>query len=568
MKRFKCQETSRLRHELKMSPARLRLRQLAGIERAVQLIDPDKEYPFSFVAFHVTGYAPRNNRSATEIGLRGKSLIQDLAGLAEELTAEQPLPVDPALGVVHDADGLAARFNVSTKTISRWRKRGLIGCWFAEPGERPRIAYTSRSVRIFVGRNRDLIRRGSSFQLMTDDEREAIITRAREIVASGDSTLHAVTQRLADETGRAVETIRYTLRNFDLENPQQALFDKCEQANAVDQNEIIYQAFMEGDSLAAIAARFDKTAADVGRAITNCRLNELCAGPLDYIYNESFDHPNADRDILGARCGAKDGASEEDATLSRVPSGLPAYLQALYRTPLLSPAEEALLFRQMNYRMHRAELLRRKLAARPEKANTSDVAAVDTEIDMAIVLRKQITQANLRLVVSIAKRHLASNSGAALFELVSDGNVSLMRAVDKFDYARGFKFSTYATWAIKRGFARSLPEDYVRRDRFRTGHDEFLAAARDHRPETLPIESASKSAMEQTIADGLSALSQRERRIVERRFGLSGRGSTDTLDDISREIGLSKERIRQIERQALANLREHIGDRGVELLAG
>ena len=186
----------------------------------------------------------------------------------------------------------------------------------------------------------------------------------------------------------------------------------------------------------------------------------------------------------------------------------------------------------------------------------------------AIALKRRITQANLRLVVSIAKRHAALRAADSLFELVSDGNVSLMRAVDKFDYSRGFKFSTYATWAIKRGFARSLPEEYLRRDRFRTGHDEFLAAVRDHRPESIALDAGSRTAISRTIADGLAELSSRERGIVERRFGLVGAGRPETLEDISRDVGLSKERIRQIERQALAKLRHHLGDGGIELLAG
>lgn len=569
MKRYKCQEMSQLGHELKMSPARLRLRQIAGIDRAIQVIDPAKEYPYSFVAFQVTGYTSRRAASTTEVPLRGKTLIDDLVSLAEELTAEQPLPYDAAFGKVYDADTLAKRFNVSTKTISRWRKRGLVGCWFSREGERPRIGYTARSVRVFVGRNQDLIKRGSAFQLMADSEREGIIARAREIVAGGESTLHAVTLRLAEETGRAVETIRYTLRNFDFDNPKQALFDKAEQARKIDENVVIYNAFMEGESLDALASRFNRSVPEIGRAITNCRLNELAAEPLDYIFNESFDQIGADDAILNAEPENSNGVATADEMAARVPDGLPAYLQALYRTPLLSPDEERLLFQQMNYRMHRAERLRQHVAASPEQASTSDVAAVDAEIDMAVVIKKRITQANLRLVVSIAKRHLSMQPDAALFELVSDGNVALMRAVEKFDYAKGFKFSTYATWAIKRAFARSIPEEYSRRDRYRTGHDEFLAAARDYRtPAALTIESASKRSVEKTVADGLAALTSRERKIVERHFGLSESGTPDTLDTISRDIGISKERVRQIERRALAKLREHLGDRGIELLAG
>lgn len=94
-------------------------------------------------------------------------------------------------------------------------------------------------------------------------------------------------------------------------------------------------------------------------------------------------------------------------------------------------------------------------------------------------VKNLLIQSNLRLVVSIAKRYLKANSG--FFELVSDGNISLIRAVKKFDYARGNKFSTYASWAILKNFARSVPAEHQRMDRFRTGNDEIFAQSLEQR---------------------------------------------------------------------------------------
>ena len=83
----------------------------------------------------------------------------------------------------------------------------------------------------------------------------------------------------------------------------------------------------------------------------------------------------------------------------------------------------------------------------------------------AVKTKKQIIQANLRLVVSVVKRYGCDSE--RIYELISDGNVSLMRAVEKFDYARGFKFSTYATWAIRKNYAREFATEMKRLDRFR-----------------------------------------------------------------------------------------------------
>ena len=92
--------------------------------------------------------------------------------------------------------------------------------------------------------------------------------------------------------------------------------------------------------------------------------------------------------------------------------------------------------------------------------------------DEAVATKNQIIRANLRLVVSIAKRHVGPDEN--FFELVSDGNMSLMRAVEKFDYARGNKFSTYASWAIMKNFARTIPDEHRHRDRFRTSQAEMF----------------------------------------------------------------------------------------------
>ena len=86
---------------------------------------------------------------------------------------------------------------------------------------------------------------------------------------------------------------------------------------------------------------------------------------------------------------------------------------------------------------------------------------------------------NMRLVVSIAKRHAGQTDN--FFELLSDGNMSLIRAVEKFDYSRGNKFSTYASWAIMKNFARSIPDEKHRRERYVTGHEEVFDAAPDNR---------------------------------------------------------------------------------------
>ena len=184
--------------------------------------------------------------------------------------------------------------------------------------------------------------------------------------------------------------------------------------------------------------------------------------------------------------------------------------------------------------------------ARPQPRRTTDLDEIERLQEEALAVKNQIIRANLRLVVSIAKRHVGPSNN--FFELVSDGNMSLIRAVEKFDFSRGNKFSTYASWAIMKNFARTIPEENYRRDRFVTGHEEMFEAAADTRADEHEYESVLKR-MQEAVKGMLGHLDERERKIIISRFGLGG-ASEQTLEQLGRELGITKERVRQIESRA------------------
>jgi RNA polymerase primary sigma factor/RNA polymerase sigma factor len=229
---------------------------------------------------------------------------------------------------------------------------------------------------------------------------------------------------------------------------------------------------------------------------------------------------------------------------------MPAYLASLYDVPLLTREQEAHLFRKMNYLKYKASRLREALDANRPKSRLMD--QIERLYDESVVIKNQIISANLRLVVSIAKRYVGP--AADFFELVSDGNVSLLRAVEKFDVSRGNRFSTYASWAITKNFARTIPGELRQRGRFFSNQPEAFDAWQDDHPDQYQQELA-QIQRESHVEQILRRLDERERQIVRSRFGLTRGQEPLTLKQVGTTLGVSKERIRQIQCRAMGKLR-------------
>jgi RNA polymerase primary sigma factor/RNA polymerase sigma factor len=204
----------------------------------------------------------------------------------------------------------------------------------------------------------------------------------------------------------------------------------------------------------------------------------------------------------------------------------------------------------MNYLKYKASKLRDKLD--PERPKQSLMNKIQSLHDEALAVKNDLVQRNLRLVASIAKRYASATE--TFFDLISDGNISLMRAVDKFDYSRGFKFSTYATWAIRRNFARSIPTEFRHRERFNTGCDDYLDAAEAPPTDQFQEEQA-QSEREAGVQRILESLDDRERLIISDYFGLCRGREPVTLETIGNRLGISKERVRQLKTRAMDKMR-------------
>ena len=142
--------------------------------------------------------------------------------------------------------------------------------------------------------------------------------------------------------------------------------------------------------------------------------------------------------------------------------------------------------------------------------------------------------------------------------------MSLIRAIEKFDYARGNKFSTYASWAIMKNYARSVPAEHTRLDRFRTGFDEIFYDSEDGRGNAFAEEMINKS-QRNAIMEILEELNGRERKVISCRYGLGKGTEPETLEQVGNRLGVTKERVRQIEVRTLEKLRRIAQRKQVEI---
>ncbi|MEZ6090769.1 MAG: sigma-70 family RNA polymerase sigma factor [Pirellulaceae bacterium] len=547
---YRDQAVKELRDQLRFAPRAVKLEQAARAERLLSEVEANRDYAFDYLCYRITDYRPEQSSRRL---VHGKDVRHDLRLFVEDVSDAADVSASEANEPVHTVDDLSKMFNVSTKTISRWRDQGLVSRRFFFDG-RKRVGFLHSSVEHFVSHNKDRVKRGERFSQLSDDEKGEMIERARQLALRG-SSLSEVTRRLSVQMKRSAETIRYTLKNYDSENPSLAIFPNHRGALTEDDKRAIYQLARRGTSVAQLCKRYGRTSGSIQRILIEMRAARIMELPLDYMYNEEFDDAKLETVILGEMPEA-----EKTPRKLRVPSGLPPYLASLYDVPLLDREQEHHLFRKMNYLKHKANKLREELSV--GNAKTALMDEIEAVYEQAVQTKNKIVQSNLRLVVSIAKRHVGSTDD--FFGLVSDGNMSLIRAVEKFDYGRGNKFSTYASWAIMKNFARTIPDEFKHRDRFRTTGEELFLVAEDDRKDPIAEESAHQRRQRQ-INRILNRLDDREQRIINARFGLGRENEPQTLKEVGDELGVTKERIRQIEARALVKLREAASAEKIEI---
>lgn len=530
--------------QVRFAPPARRQEQMARAEKLRDEVEPGKQYPYQYICFRITDYRPE---AYPDLLIDGAGLRHDLWLFLDELSRSlPPVPVEELAEPVLTLDQISQQLNVSTKTISRWREQGLIGRRVLYNG-RWQLGFPQSVVQRFVAANPSRVQRGSRFSQLSDDEKEDILRRAKRMARVSSSTLTEVARRIARRLGRSPETVRYTIKNYDRQHPEAPLFPEVGGPLPEDTKQAIYDSFRRGIGVDCLARRFHRTRTSIYRVLNEVKARRLLSQPLEAIYHASFDDPAVEAEIVGPMPEADE--YEMARRQLKLPKDVPPELAPCYEVPLLNKAQEQHLFRQMNFYKHKASQLRAQLD--PRHARTQEIEKIEELQRKASAVKDRLVSCNLRLVVSIAKRHVDQQD--SFFELQSDGNMSLIRAVDKFDFGRGYKFSTYATWAIMKNFARSIPDEKHRRERYQTGKEELFDIAPDARSNEKELLSGQEQS-KRKLYELLEQLDPRERLIVRMRAGLDNYSENMTLEEIGQQLGITKERVRQLNLRAMKHL--------------
>ncbi|WP_068142564.1 sigma-70 family RNA polymerase sigma factor [Roseimaritima ulvae] len=284
----------------------------------------------------------------------------------------------------------------------------------------------------------------------------------------------------------------------------------------------------------------------------------IASEEIGFIGNRGFGDPDAGQRIFAAPLELQPVQNPPSRPAMRI-SDLPRHLSRLCEAPLITPDQERLLFERMNFLRHQANQHRSRLD--PKRPAKTRIELIRKLLFLADWHRDRIVEANLRLVFSIVKKF--TNQHNRFDDLLSDGIVALMRAADKFDFERGFRFSTYATQVVRRDAYRSVVTTRDERQKVSSGLQDMEIDVSDEIRQPNMSESR-WHLLRSRLASMLGDLDRREKLIIRARFALGSHRRVQTLQSLASRLGVSKERVRQLERRALDKLTAMAVDAGYQ----
>jgi RNA polymerase primary sigma factor len=542
-----------LARQLAFTPAQKRREQLQAAVEFLERIDAGEEYPWEYILFRITGY---RSRESVDHQITGRTLLADLAHLVEHVSETLEIRTEEAGDAVLSLDQVTARFNVSSKTIQRWRRRGLVAMRYVYSDGVKRIGFRQRDLETFNGRFSQRVAKSARFRQLSEEEKDQIIRRARRLAARCHCCIKVISRRIGRRMSRSPETIRYVIRRYDLAHPQEAIFPVAEAVLTEQDRRIIADCFERGISVDCLARRYCRTRSSIYRLVGEEKARRIKNLEIRVVANPLFDHPDAEQiimQVLPAKSRREAALEKQPAEPlhSRSPNDIPVYLADAFTRRLMPRPLMVDAFRRMNYLKNCASRLQAQL--NPATARAPDLERIEKLLSAAAAIRDEILQSHLRVVVHVARKH--QQGGEDLFELISDGNLWLMRAVDNFDFSRNVAFNTYLTYVLMKNFAHRFgrrPNRAV--DRLLVAQDDLMDHLGDESQPSVP-DAVDMLLLQGRLVDAMGRLPRRERDLVAAHYGLAAGQSPSSLSQIAEQMHITKARVRQLEVRALRRLR-------------
>lgn len=472
---------------------------LKRLRELIPSLKPNRYYSYQDICYRITRFRPSDERQEK---IKGSDLLHDLSLLFSELSGLSNFHTDELDGEFWTEEELCVRFDLSPSHLEDWLSRGLLG-WRVKSGDGPLVLYLRHEVWEFLAR---------WFYLLD------IVSKAKQLRKKLGIGLSRSCEFLGEQVGESPDSILYSIKLHDYQNPSGAVYP-----------ELLDGSRWLGDKFSKLYREALKRRSEALR---------LLEGLQFFHYSEEFDLPGAEGIIFGG-----DGSLPDKLPVEVIDS----YLGQLKTEPV-GVDEEYRRFRAFNYAKWRLNKL--ILSTPPSAFDSKVLSEVRRLSSIAIELRNSLVESNLRLVANVAIKHIGC--GRSADELISDGIVSLFSAVERFDFTRGTKFSTYLTWSLMKNYAKSAIARSRRRESTEEAVEELESRARR----------GISPKVKEAVREALASLTERERKVISARFGFLPDGECKPLRVIARMLGISHEAVRKIETRALEKLRQVLSTSG------
>jgi len=514
---------------------------MEAAERLIADVDPARNYPIEFIVYRITGY--RSDRTDEPVTLVGQALVPDLVNLVQMLSEDLDLRAhemsEPPLAV----EDVAARLNVSQKTIQRYRKQGLVCKYIVFANGMKRLACTVDALERFGAQHGAQLQKASQFSRINGRAEADIIDQARTLHGAENLSLHEAAVRISKSVGRAPETIRMLLRRHDRGAAQPIFTTRGPLTNR--EIMLVHRAWQRGVEPARLVQRFGKSKATIHRAVNRRRGDLLRALDISFVHLPTFDRPEAEAIILSASAAIRELQAPE------LNDAMTIVNHAKHPAKIAPDVEDALI---AGYNF----LKKRAADAIPflgEWPTSETLDAIETDLRWASTLRRKLAW----VALPTALRRIDQNLHRPLREQLGDEIIALIELavhivcaeVETVDPSRAQRLERLVSLAMDKSLAKTIIPQM-----------EGRAAAR-HIIGSLPISDPLGKLcawdawleLRQDLRRQVANLPQPLRDLIEWRHGLRGTPPL-TIHAIAARMNMSHLKVTRLLLRAVKDLRQ------------